>query len=124
MKIQGMLSTGVGVLLVSKVEVLVDNIELNYWKKKERERTTPIVAFDYGFLTQENADTFPILICRDSTYGQGATCCERKGPTAYSMSFLVGFVKDLRFHRIILKCDNEPSTKALQDVVNHAQEWK
>ena len=29
-------------------------------------RTTPIVAFDYGFLTQENADTFPILICRDS----------------------------------------------------------
>ena len=30
----------------------------------ERERTTPIAAFDCGFLTQENADTFPILICR------------------------------------------------------------
>ena len=29
MKIQDMLSAGVGVLLVSKVEVLVDNIELN-----------------------------------------------------------------------------------------------
>ena len=35
MKIQDMLSTGVGVLLVSKVEVLVDNIELNCWKKKK-----------------------------------------------------------------------------------------
>ena len=35
MKIQDMLSTGVGVLLVSKVEVLVDNIELNYWKKRK-----------------------------------------------------------------------------------------
>ena len=122
MKIQDMLSAGVGVLLVSKVEVLVDNIELNCWKKmKERERTTPIVAFDCGFLTQENADTFPILICRDSRYGQtGATCCERKGPTAYSISFLVGFIKDLGFRRIILKCAHEPSTKALQDAVIHA----
>ena len=68
-----------------------------------------------------NADTFPILICRHSRHGQtGATCCERKGPTAYSISFLVGFIKDLGFRRIILKCDNEPSTKALQDAVIHA----
>ena len=119
MKIQDMLSKGVGVLLVSKVEVLVDNIELNCCKKS-RERTTPIVVFDYGFLTQENADAFPILICRDSRYGQtGSTCCERKGPTAYSISFLVGFIMDLGFRRIILKCDNEPSTKVLQDAVIH-----
>ena len=90
-------------------------------EEEERERTTPIVAFDYGFLTQENADTFPILICRVSRYGQtGATCCERKGPTAYSISFLVGFIRDLSFRRIILKCDNEASTKALQDAVIHA----
>ena len=120
MKIQDMLFRGVGVLHVSKVEVLVDNIELNCWKKKG-ERTTPIVASDNGFLTQENADTFPILICRDSRYGQtGATCGERKGPTSYSISFLVGFIKDLGFRRIILECDNEPSTKALQDAVIHA----
>ena len=90
-------------------------------EEEERERTTPIVAFDYGFLTQENADTSPILICRDSRYGQtGATCCERRGPTAYSISFLVGFIKGLGFRRIILKCDSEPSTKALQDAVIHA----
>ena len=49
--------------------------------EEERGRTISIVAFDYGFLTQENAAAFPILICRDSWYGQtGATCCERKGP--------------------------------------------
>ena len=90
-------------------------------EEEEREKTTPIAAFGYGFLTQENADTFPILTCRDSRYGQtGATCCERKGPTAYSISLLVGFIKDLGFRRIILKCDNEPSTKALQDAVIHA----
>ena len=36
-------------------------IELS--EEEERGRTTPFVAFDYGFLTQENADTFPIMIC-------------------------------------------------------------
>ena len=90
-------------------------------EEEEIENTSPIVAFDYGFLTQENADTFPILICRDSRYGQtGATCCERKGPTAYTISFLVGFIKDLGFRRIKSKCDNEPCTKALQDAVIQA----
>ena len=95
-------------------------------EEEERERTTPTVALDYGFLTHESADTFPILICRGSRYGQmGATCCERNGPTAYSISFLVGLIKDLGFRKIILKCDSEPSTKALQDAVIHACiEWK
>ena len=32
----------------------------------------------------------------------------------------MGFIKDSGFRRIILKCDNEPSTKALQDAVIHA----
>ena len=103
MKIQDMLSTGVGVLLVSKAEVLEDKHRIELLEEEEeRGRTTPVVAFDYGFLTQENADTFPILICRDSRYGQtGATCCERKAPTACSISCLVGFMKDLGFRRII-----------------------
>ena len=76
------------------------------------ERTTPIVAFDYGFLTQENADT---------RYGQtGATCCERKGATASSISFLVVFIKVLGFRTTIVKCDHEPSAKALQHGVIQA----
>ena len=106
MKIQEMLFTGVGVLRVSKVEVLVDDIDLNCWRKRKERRTQT---------------RFPILMCRDSRYGQtGATCCERKGPTAHSISLLVGFIKDLVFRRIILKCDNEPSTKSVQDAVVHA----
>ena len=106
MKILDMLFTVVGALLVSKVVELADNIELNCWmKRREKGRTAPIVAFHDGFMTQENADTFPMLICRDSRYGQtGAT---RKGPTAYSTSCLVGFIKDLGFRRIVLKCDND-----------------
>ena len=35
-------------------------------EEEEREKTTPFVAFDSGFLAQENAGTFPLLICRDS----------------------------------------------------------
>ena len=34
--------------------------------------------------------------------------------------FLVGFIKDLGFRRIILKCDSEPSTKSLADAVVQA----
>ena len=32
----------------------------------------------------------------------------------------MGFIKDLGFRRIILNCDNEPSTKALQTAVAQA----
>ena len=46
----------------------------------------------------------------------GATCRERKGHTAYFISFLVGFIKDLGFRRIILKCDNEPSIQSCAGV--------
>ena len=121
MKIQDMLSTGVGVLLGVEGRGVGGQHRIELLEEEERERTTPIVVFDYGFLTQENAETFQILMCRDSRYGQtGATCCERKGPTAYSISFLVGFIKDLGFCKIILKCDDEPSTKALKDAVIHA----
>ena len=82
--------------------------------EEDRQRTTPIVAFDYCSMTQENADTFPILICRDSRFGQTeATRFERKGFTAYSIPFLVN-IKNLGFRRIILKCDNEPNTKSIQ----------
>ena len=35
MKIQDMQFTGIGVRLVSKVEVLVNNIELNCWRKRK-----------------------------------------------------------------------------------------
>ena len=78
-------------------------------EEEERERTTLIVVFDYDCLTQENADTFkknPIR--RDRRYGQtGATLCERKGPAANSISFPVGFIRDLGFRNIILECDDE-----------------
>ena len=37
MKIQDMLFAEVGVLLMSKVEVLVGNIELNCWRKRVEE---------------------------------------------------------------------------------------
>ena len=60
--------------------------------EEEREKLIPIVALDYGFMTQEDADTFPILIGRDSRYGQtGAPCCGRQGPTAYSISYTLLF---------------------------------
>ena len=57
-------------------------------------------------------------LSRQQVWSNGS--CERKRRTAYSISFLVGFIRDLGFGRIILKWDNEPSTKALHDAVIHA----
>ena len=66
LKIQDMLFTRMGVLLVSKVEVLVDSMELNCWRKRKEKEQLQLMPFDCGFLTKENADTFPIPSCRDS----------------------------------------------------------
>ena len=55
-------------------------------------------------------------------FGQtGPTCCEWECPTAYSISFLVGFIKDLGFRRVTFEmCDNEPNAKSRQDAVIQA----
>ena len=121
MKVQDMLFTGIWCAACVEGRGVGGQHRTELLEEEERDGTTPIVAFDYGILSQENADTFPILICPDGRYGQTeATCCERKGPTAHSISFLVGFIKDLGFRRIILKCDGQPGTKALQDAVIQA----
>ena len=49
MKIQDMLSAGVGVLLVLKAEVLVDNIELNCWKKRKKRKDDSDRSFRIQF---------------------------------------------------------------------------
>ena len=73
-----------------------------------------MVAFDCVFLTQENADTFPILFCRDKRHGQtGATSFERKDPTSY----LISFLDDCR---ILEKDENEPSMKVFQEAMIHS----
>ena len=82
MKILDVLSAEVGVLLVSGLVESMDIIVLNCWIKR-RENVTTTVAGHCGFMTQENVDTIPCLIRRDSWYGQtGATCCEREALTA------------------------------------------
>ena len=87
-------------------------------EEEGRERTTPMVAFDCVFLTQENADAFPILVCQDNRHGRtGVACCERKDSTAYLISLLFDFVKDQDFRRILLKDENELSMKVFQEVM-------
>ena len=51
-----MLSTGVGVLHVEGRSVGGQH-RIVLLEEEERERTTPIVAFGYGFLTQEDRQT-------------------------------------------------------------------
>ena len=81
------------------------HLQVEPLEEEERERTTPMEAFDCVFLTPKNADIFPILVCRDHVCGQtGVTCCERKDPTSYLISFLVDC-------RILLKDQNKQIMK-------------
>ena len=57
MKIQDMLCTGMGVLLVTKVVELVDSVELNCWRRGKRKNDSDR-SFRLRFSAQENADTF------------------------------------------------------------------
>ena len=57
MKIQDMLFTGVGAACVEGRGVGGQH-RIELLEEEESERTTRIVAFGYGFLTQGNADTF------------------------------------------------------------------
>ena len=50
--IQDMLSTGVGVLLGVEGRGVGGQHRIELLEEEERERTTPIVVFDYGFLTR------------------------------------------------------------------------
>ena len=60
-----MLSTEVGVLLVSKVVEFVDEHRIEQLNEEKTEQITPIVALDYGFMTLKMQRTLPLLICRD-----------------------------------------------------------
>ena len=45
---------------------------LELLEEEERQRTTPIVAFDYGFMTQENADTSNSDLSRQQVWSNGS----------------------------------------------------
>ena len=85
-------------------------------EEEGEERTKlPLVSFDYVFLTPENADIFPILMCREHRLNQTiVTCCERKDPTPYLISFLVD-------RRILWKDKNE--LKRNEETILNSQDF-
>ena len=118
MTIQDMLSTGVGVLLVLKVEELVGNMDLTCW----RNRTTPIAAFGDGFYdARKRRHVSNSDLSRHQVWSNGTDIVlNGKAPQHAPFRLLLVSSKILRFRRIFLKCDNEPSAKSFHDAVIHA----
>ena len=68
-----------------KGRCVVQHLQAEPLEEEERERTTPMVAFDLRFLWHRRIQThFQILICRDNRHGQIPL-----------LSLLVDFIKDL-----------------------------
>ena len=84
----------------------------------ERELEVPVVGVDYAFMTQQEADTIPILAVRDSLYKYvAASCVPNKGGSPYAVKYLSGVLRDLGYRKLVLKSDNEPSILLLKDQV-------
>ena len=92
-----------GCVVCVKGRCVVKHLQVETLEEEERERTTPMVAFDRVFLTQENSDLFPVLMCRDNRHGQ--------------IPLLVDLIKDLESLGIILEDENKPSLKLFQEVM-------
>ena len=82
------------------------HLQVDPLEEEERERTTPRVAFDCFFLTQENADTLTLPIGGYNRHG--------------AIPLLVSLIKYLDFLRITLKCEKEPSMKVFQEAMIHS----
>ena len=121
--IQHVLCAEVGVLHVWKAEVSVDNIKLIVGGKAKRKNDS-IWGLWSRFQTRKRRHVSDSDLWRQQQLFNKSDMCERKVPTTCSTAFLVGFIKDIGFRRIILKCDHKPSTKALQRVDSkHLREW-
>ena len=78
------------VLLVSKVEELVDDFEIEVLDEEEREITTPTVSFDHGFMTQQNADVSNSYLSRQHGLSNGSNMLStEKVPQHISFQFLL-----------------------------------
>ena len=104
---------------------------------KQGPRDVPVVQFDFCFTgytvdkgmvsldsAPENAQqALKCLVCHDSATGSiGAIPCEAKGDTRYLGIELQRFIQGLGHSTICLKCDNEPSTLALQKAIVAARQ--
>ena len=91
---------------VSKLFCAGKRVQAESLEEEERERINPMIAFDRVSLTQENADTFPIPICRYNRHG--------------AISLLFHLIKHHDFLRITLEYKNEPNPKVFQDAMTHS----
>ena len=79
------------------------------------------ISIDYGYMadkTDAEAETLPFLAVREKkSKSYGGTFVDRKGPSAYSVKYLVGWVRHQGIGRAIFQCDGEPALVALRDEV-------
>ena len=88
---------------------------------EEKAAEVPVVGFDYCYMNEDGSECLPILVMKDHVYLYwGATVVEVKGPSDYAVSYMVGYLRDLGFRRVFLKCDNEPAILSLRDKVRES----
>ena len=90
---------------------------------QDEEGTLPVLAMDYFYMNDgpqpagsTPEPTLPFIVIKDSKIQAfSCTALEAKGVNKYAVDFLIGFVKDLAWKRLIFQSDNEPALVALQD---------
>ena len=88
----------------------------------DNETSLPEVCMDYFYMSDETeVRPLPHIVLKCSkTQSYACTLLESKGVTKYGIDFIVGFVRDLGWKRLIFRSDGEPAMVALQRKVIEA----
>ena len=86
-------------------------------KDENKHKYIPVISIDYMFLNEKGDElNNPILAVHDSmSEGVWAVFLRRKGGSSYAAKKVSDIIKRLGYSKIVLKSDQEPAIKSLED---------
>lgn len=91
-------------------------------KDEDKHRHIPVISMDYMYLNEKSDEAnCPILVIHDShSEGVWAVFSKRKGDNSYVIKRVIGIIKRLGYSKIVLKSDQEPALRQLEENISNS----